>query len=418
MRTKCRRSLVATAAALSLALSACGSDEASAPSESVVKVGLMAAVGTPTSAVPSAPSALAAGIRALNKRGGLNGHPVKMVFCNDKADPNEASRCAREMVDEGVVAITGGYQLFDNNSQPILERAGIPMIGINPLNAELFNAENVYLTGVPGLVAYQALLGYAVKQDLLPVAVAFADNPSGLAFAGLLEDTFKEMSGGEGFAASVPVASNTADYGPIAGSIEAAQPKSVLMVVSAPQQQGLMRALGSRGSDVAAYLAAPSLSLREIRERGELADRMVFAQSIPGLNHDELAQFREELEAQAATGDDRASLETLSPVAVDAWVALQALEQVTKGQETTTAETVTKALNNAKDVELGSGFAPWTPTKPGLKGLSRVSNTNVWFVGFDDGKEVALTDAPVALDDIKAQNFHARLTEAVAKARN
>lgn len=421
-----RGGLLAAAVALAVVVGACGSDGAgsgehlsednSDPKLAPVKVGLIVAVGTPSSAVPSAVSALKAGVRGLNARGGLNGHRVELVFCNDKTDPNEAARCARQMVEEKVVAITGGASQGDAKIQPILEEAGIPMIGFNAFTPALFNAKNVYLPQITGFISYQAALGYAVKNDLLPMAVALADNPAGRTFADLLDGMLKEMSGGQGFAKKVPVATDTADYAPVAGAVEGSNAKSLLMIISAPLQQGMMRALEGQGSDVAAYFSAPSSSIGQIRDRGALANRMVFAQTFPGFGDPSMKRFREEMEVQAATGDKDAELDAVTPLGVDAWFALQAVEQVSKDLDTITADAVTKALDSAKDIDFDGALAPWTPSTPGPEGLSRMSNTCPWFTGFENGDLRPLSDGPVCLKDIETGNFQARVPAAVQAA--
>lgn len=417
------------AAATAVSLAACGSNgdqsggsssdafkDATNPALEPVKVGLIVAVGTPGSAVPSAVSALTAAVRGVNARGGFDGHRVEMVFCNDKTDPNETATCARKMVDEKVVAITGGASLHDSVSQPILAKAGIPIIGVNAFSSTLFNAENVYLPQITGLMSYQAALGYAVRNDLLPMAVAMSDNPAGRTFADRLEGKLKELSGGKGFAEKVPVATDTADYGPAAGVINKSGAKSLLMVISAPQQQGLMRALEGQGSDVAAFFSAPSSTLKQIRDRGKLADRMVFAQSYPGFGHPTMGRYREEMAAQATTGDKDAELDNVTPLGADAWFALQAVEQVTRGLATITAETVTKALESAKNIDFGGAVAPWTPSSPGPQGLSRMSNTCPWFVGFEDGELRPLSVEPVCMAKIEAGDFVAKVPPAVQAA--
>lgn len=408
-----RRNLSAMAAVFAmLAGGACGSNGDEATSgESTVKLGVIAAVDTAISAVPSVPAAVRAGIDALNERGGINGQRVELVFCNDRADPNETASCAREMVEEKVVAITGGFSTYDSNSQKILEKAGIPEIGIAPLSGPVFNGKNVYLMQAPSLVSYQGLMGYAVKHDLMPMALAIADNPAGKAFTTILEDTLKEITGGEGFVETAPVAADTADYAPLAGVIAAAEAKSVLMVLSAPQSQGLMQALEARGSDTAGYLLSPSLTLEEIRRRGASAEKTLSASALPGFDHPDMARFVEEMKA---SGDSEAALDTMSPFGVDAWVALQVVEKVAEGLDTVTAATLTEALDEAKNLELGFGLAPWTPSTPGPEGFSRFSNTSVWFLGFKDGERLELVNAPVSLDDIKVGRFESDLPETIA----
>jgi ABC-type branched-subunit amino acid transport system substrate-binding protein len=405
------------AAALAAGVAACGSGaQPSGTQQSVIKVGLIAPIGTPEGDFPSVRSALAAGIRSLNQRGGLNGHRVEMVFCNDQSDPNQTALCARQMVEEKVVAITGGVSLNDAISQPILEQAGIPIIGMNPESTQTFNGKNVYLPEVPTFVSYEALLGYAVKNNLLPVGLAVSDNIAGHAVAGIVEGALKQMTGGTGFVVSVPVEANTADFAPIAGSLIAAKPKSLLMIIGNPLEQGLMRALEAQGAGIAAYFTAPSFTLANADQDGSLGNQLLTAQSFPAYNSPLMKQFRRDMAAEAATGDKDASLDTMSPYAVYGWLALHALEQVTKGLKTITAQTVTTALEHAKDIRLAGVMAPWTPSTPGPPGFSRVSNTSVWFVGFNDGQQVTLSNASVSLKDIEAGNFQAQVPSAVQQA--
>src|SRR5690242_13348750 len=46
---------------------------------------------------------------ALNNAGGINGHEVQVIPCNEGADPNKAAACARQAADEKVSAVIGGF---------------------------------------------------------------------------------------------------------------------------------------------------------------------------------------------------------------------------------------------------------------------------------------------------------------------
>ena len=65
----------------------------------------------------------------INNDGGLGGHELKLITCNDSADPNKAADCARQAVDEGVAAMVGGFTANGDAIMPILEQAGIPWFG-------------------------------------------------------------------------------------------------------------------------------------------------------------------------------------------------------------------------------------------------------------------------------------------------
>lgn len=413
-----RGSLLVAAVAMALTAVGCGSDgggetgtakDASNPDLPVVKVGMIAPIGTPNTDLKEGPAGLSAAIRALNARGGLNGHRVEMVFCNDKDDPNEGVRCARRMVEEKVAAVAGsaGGSVVQDKVIPVLQKAGIPVIGSDSSTPVGWNAPNMYMTAQPAPFNYDALIAYAVKNDLLPMAVAAADNPAGLQFADFLEATLKKLSG-QGFARVVPVADNTADYAPIAGALTEGDAKSVLNIIGTQQQLGVGRALDGVGSEAVLLTAAP-LSVEQLSDAGPNAGRIVMAGAYPPFDSPAMGKFRDDMAAEAAAGNKDASLQNASAYAAYGWVALQVLELVTEGMDTLTPQSISKALDEAKDVDLGGIFPPWTPGKPGPEGFGRVSNASTWFAGFDNGKTEALVDAAVGQKDLIAQSFEAQL---------
>jgi branched-chain amino acid transport system substrate-binding protein len=67
----------------------------------------------------------------INSRGGLAGHPVKLIFGDDGGDPAAALAIARRMVEQDkVVAFVGTYLVTTTPAvTPYLEQVGVPMIG-------------------------------------------------------------------------------------------------------------------------------------------------------------------------------------------------------------------------------------------------------------------------------------------------
>jgi ABC-type branched-subunit amino acid transport system substrate-binding protein len=420
--------LSVAATVLVLSVAACGGDDAESgttagggqtaadktdPNKPVVKLGLITAVGNPVSTHPSTVSAARAAITGVNARGGFNGHKVELVFCNDKVDPNQTATCARQMVAEKVAAIAGGQSVFDANSQPILERAGIPMVGINPIATQVTNADNVYLPNAPTVVSYEALAAYASRKNLAPVGLAVADNPGGRSLAGIAENALKQASGGTGFVKTAPVAGDTADFAPIASALDDAKPKTALLLISITLAKGLTRALDAQGSEISTFYMSPAHSLDDIKSMGPSGEKIMTAQSFPPLTHPSMKRFVDELKAEEEAGDKDAALDVQDSFSLEAWVAVQALEKVVADLDTIDAKSITAALDGAKDIEVGDFMSPWTPSAKGPKGFSRISNQSVWFVGYQGGKPVTLTDEPVLLQDVIAGNFEARMPPSV-----
>jgi branched-chain amino acid transport system substrate-binding protein len=67
----------------------------------------------------------------VNARGGLAGHPVKLLFGDDGGDPAAALAIAKRMVEQDkVVAFIGTYLVTTTPAvTPYLEQVGVPMIG-------------------------------------------------------------------------------------------------------------------------------------------------------------------------------------------------------------------------------------------------------------------------------------------------
>ena len=67
----------------------------------------------------------------INARGGLAGHPVKLIFGDDGGDPAAALAIAKRMVEQDkVVAFIGTYLVTTTPAvTPYLEQVGVPLIG-------------------------------------------------------------------------------------------------------------------------------------------------------------------------------------------------------------------------------------------------------------------------------------------------
>src|SRR4051812_10857911 len=88
------------AAAATAVPTSLGSSDDSAP----LKIGIIAPSRSPAFNLPTSIAAAKAGVRALNARGGLHGHKIDLVYCNDKNDANQAQACARQLVGDKVIA--------------------------------------------------------------------------------------------------------------------------------------------------------------------------------------------------------------------------------------------------------------------------------------------------------------------------
>jgi ABC-type branched-subunit amino acid transport system substrate-binding protein len=111
-----------------------------------------------------------AAANAINKDGGIKGHPIQLTVCDNKYNQNQDAACARQAVDEGDVALIGGISLQSNHIS-IIEQARIPAIGEYAANDLSYNSPVVFplVSGTFSAYACVAELADAAKAKRVAV---------------------------------------------------------------------------------------------------------------------------------------------------------------------------------------------------------------------------------------------------------
>ncbi|WP_329208478.1 ABC transporter substrate-binding protein [Streptomyces sp. NBC_00683] len=76
--------------------------------------------------------------RWINEQGGIDGHELRVITCNEDDTSRGAAKCARRAVDENAVAVVGSYSRHGRSFLAPLEAAGIPYIGGYGASADEF----------------------------------------------------------------------------------------------------------------------------------------------------------------------------------------------------------------------------------------------------------------------------------------
>lgn len=121
-----------------------------------IKVGMINQENTPLGSFPEVRLAAEAAVAFVNEElGGVDGRPIELVTCITEFSPESSQRCANQMVQTGVVAVTPGIDVTSDSSVPILEQNGIPLVGGIPVNyAELRSPLSfIFGGGTPGALA-------------------------------------------------------------------------------------------------------------------------------------------------------------------------------------------------------------------------------------------------------------------------
>ncbi len=185
--------LGALVAAVAIPFGATSASAQSSSSAPVVKVGMITSLTGPLASNPEVKDALLAAVAAFNKRGGVGTAKAKLQadVCDSKGDANGEVDCARQMVDDGVVATLNDLT-FNNPAGvvDVLEKAGIPRIGIGGTDISEFGSSVSYPISAGVIAAY---LGTAVgfKQDGdTKICLMRTDAPTGATFKGFLAPSF------------------------------------------------------------------------------------------------------------------------------------------------------------------------------------------------------------------------------------
>ncbi|MFF4340372.1 ABC transporter substrate-binding protein [Kitasatospora sp. NPDC001540] len=156
-RRRAAAALAASAAVLPalLSASACGGPAAADATGQDVTVMTWAPSGTGAADRPGMTALAEAVGRELNDHGGLNGHRVRVLTCNEHDTTDGATACAEQAVNAHAVAVVGSASQYGSTFVPILEQAGIPFLGGYGLSSPEFSSPLSYPVngGLPALVA-------------------------------------------------------------------------------------------------------------------------------------------------------------------------------------------------------------------------------------------------------------------------
>ena len=210
---------VALTAMLALPMNAAG---AGAAKGDVVKLGMIAPITGATTSNPDIGDAFQAAIKAFNKRGGVGVNGLKMegIVCDSGADANGEVDCARQMVDEGVVATVNDLT-FNNPAGvvEVMEAAGIPRIGLVPTDIVRVRVERVVSRSRPASSPPTSVpRSDSRTRGTRPSRSCARTQRPGATFRGFVAPLFTAV--GVDIVGDVAVATGATDYAPYVAEIQ------------------------------------------------------------------------------------------------------------------------------------------------------------------------------------------------------
>ncbi|MGP8299680.1 ABC transporter substrate-binding protein [Streptomyces inhibens] len=188
-------SAVACGAAVASLLAACGSLPGSGDSGEKEPVTVMtwAPEDTKATNMPGMPAMAQAYARWVNSRGGIGGHRLRVLTCNERNDSVAAAQCAQRAVDKGAVAVVGSYSQFGRSFMSPLEVKGIPFIGGYGASDEEFQSPLSYPVN-GGQASLLAGNGRQLAGDCAHVALVRPDTIQGDQMPSLLNSGLQNGS--------------------------------------------------------------------------------------------------------------------------------------------------------------------------------------------------------------------------------
>ena len=387
--------LVTAAIPLNVAASSAQSGGGSRP---VVKVGMITALTGPLASNPEVEDALQASITAFNKRGGVgaNGARLEAEVCDTRGDANGEVACARQMVDDGVVATLNDLT-FNNPAGvvDVLEGAGIPRIGVGGTDISEFQSSVSYPISAGVIAAY---IGTAVgfKEDgHTEICLVRTDAPTGATFRGFLTPMFTAV--GVEIICDVAVATGATDYAPYVAEVQRENPDAVLISHTDDVATQLIGAMGQLNAKIPMGGNPGTFSLETLRKYRDIMKGTVLSESYPypaKVNTKNFPGLKQYYADMKASGNEDLSAAKLKTTEFSPWVATLAFVNVTKDLASFTPATVVEALETAQDVDLLGLTPPWTPSTPGFSVFSSSSNHSVYVSRFN-GKDVVTDKQPI-----------------------
>lgn len=355
--------------------------------------------GTNATNMPAMPGMAKAYERWVNAHGGINGHRLRVLTCNEKNTPTGAADCARTAVAEKAVAVVGSYSQHGRAFMAPLEAEGIPFIGGYGVSSEEFESTLSYPVngGQPALLAGA---GHQLGRACSSVSLVRPDTLAGDTMPVLLNSGLRANKMSD--AADIRAAEDASDLGPQArealADTGAGKDRDCVAAVLGERTETFFDAFRradakNRRPQISSVLGSVSQSLVDRTGGRESPFEGAYVTSWYPVAADPLWQPMRQVIADFAFGDDTVDPDDSGTQTT--WIAYTVLHEVVKRfkpGEDVTARKLARALNRSEAVRTG-GLTPdlsWRyEDMRAVAGFPRMVNGRVTFQVVRAGRLVA-----------------------------
>jgi hypothetical protein len=353
----------------------------------------IAPVNTNLPPYPNIPATAEIYAKYINDKGGIKGHPLQVITCDDRGDPNEGANCARKAVDAKVVAVVGSFVFDASRIIPVLEQANTAWFGeCCPLVAQEFSSPISFPLGslLPG---QGAGLGWKMAKDGCknPVFVVL-DIPAGDVAYPAVKNAYQVGGGDPSKFREVKISPTAQDYSAQVAEATSKGADCIDGGIADSNWAAWLPAMQTSGAHQRLYGLQGNLDGKIAQQFPELTANGVVSNSYPDITGKMWDDYRASLTKYKAPDLDWNSLAGLGT-----WTAFLGFTKIVSGLTgDITNQTFLDAANKTTSLETGT-IAPIDLTKPytGFGGkLPRIFNRTVFFDVINGGKLTAPDTKP------------------------
>ncbi|HTY71625.1 MAG TPA: ABC transporter substrate-binding protein [Actinomycetes bacterium] len=206
-------------------------------------------------------------------KGGLGGHPLKLVTCVTDGQPATSARCANQILDKHPAFIIGGADTGAPGSMPVWQRANLAYVGGGSFTpAELNYTNGVIFSAIAGADNAAGVV-YAKSQGVNSGIVVYTSDTEGTRSGLAVQGNMKKV--GMNPVSGVPVPPTAADVSTQAATVVKAK-RDMVYVTTPVGCASMLKTLKQLGSKAKVFVVDPCTDPRVIAAAGGGADGMIW----------------------------------------------------------------------------------------------------------------------------------------------
>jgi branched-chain amino acid transport system substrate-binding protein len=349
--------------------SSAGASGSASASKDPIKLMALGPVDAPNFSLPGIPIGAQLEVDNINKAGGVNGHQLQLIVCNDKNDPNTAANCARQAIQEKVVALVGGLTLFDAQIVPLLDNANIPWIG--PTNGVDYSSKNLFFVGGDAGAGWVGL-GLAMASEGCKSYAVVASATSSPQVISTIQAGAK--ASGMTLAGTFKAPANSADWAPTAAAVKASGADCIGSGTGPSESAGLVTAMRAAAPNIKMGFSSGGLPTQLISQLGSAANGIFEIAGYYPYSADK--GDIQALTKQLLAADPKSPLDTFT---LSGYASVKIAAKVAQGLSgDITAQAELTGLTKLKDFDTGVGPVVTFTTPNPVKGFEALYDPEVY----------------------------------------